>query len=310
MTDFPDRLSEYPSLSPPERDAVDAYVEAHPEWAPALDEARDLAAVLDRARGGLRPVDVAEAVAGATRGRPLDAEVAAALEADAGLRAHAETVRSRIDALDAEREDPVAQFERLTARADRAAEPSVDRGARAPSRTTTDRAPDRAAAPPARSRALRLVRPLAYAAAVLVAAYGALFLVSTQSVSDRDRLADLSSLSEYEPLRLRGGEADDLDGRLDEVLDGVDDARRSVLGLFPRYDEVELDAVAVALEDVVSAAAAGSAIHEEALFALARVRFFQGRTTAARGALEALVERRGARAAEARRLLDALGETV
>ncbi len=47
-------------------------------------------------------------------------------------------------------------------------------------------------------------------------------------------------------------------------------------------------------------------MHEEALFALARVRFAQERETAARAALDALIEGGGARAPEARRLLDAL----
>jgi hypothetical protein len=141
---------------------------------------------------------------------------------------------------------------------------------------------------------------------VLVVAYSGLFLVSTQTISDRYRLADLDGLADYEALRLRGGEADDLDTRLDVALDGIDDARRSVLGLFPRYDNEALDGVATNLEDVVSAAAPNSSVHEEALFALARVRFAQEREAPARAALEALVEGRGARASEARRLLDAL----
>lgn len=305
MTDITDRLEAYPTLSPEERDAVDAYVAANPEWTADLESARQLAALLDRHRGGASRIDVAEAVAGEALGQPVDGELAMALDTDPDLKAHAGTVRQRVAELAAEMEDPVAQFERLTGRTSARPLAPVNTGTvPSPDRRAGDRAPE----PSVRPGRMRLAwtRPLAYAAAFLVAAYGGLFLVSTQTLSDRDRLADLGALSGYEPLRLRGGEADDLDIRLDVALDGVDDARRSVLGLFPRYDTEALDGVAVALEDIVSAAPASSSVHEEALFALARVRFAQDRETSARAALESLVENGGARAPDARRLLDAL----
>ena len=288
---------------------MDAYVAANPEWADALDEARQLAALLDRHRSGTSPVDVAEAVAGEALGQSPRPEVDDALAADPALQAHADTVRQRIDELAAEMEDPVSQFERLTGRA---ASPLtlVTTGA-LPDRQANSgrpRAGDRAPEPTVRPGRPRMawMRPLMVAAAVVVVAYSGLFVVSTQTLTDRDRLADLASLSDYEPLRLRGGEADDLDTRLDVALDGVDDARRSTLGLFPRYDEAALDEVATDLEDIVSAAAPNSSVHEEALFALARVRFAQEREAPARAALDALVEGGRARAPEARRLLDAL----
>lgn len=305
MTDITDRLDAYPTLSPEERDAVDAYVAANPEWAADLDQARQLAAILDRHRAGISRIDVAEAVASEALGQPPLSDVAEALGSDPALHAHAEAVRQRVAALAAEMEDPVAQFERLTDRPSARPLTLVNTGAIPfPDRRAGDRAPE----PSLRPGRLRITwtRPLAYAAALLVAAYGGLFLVSTQTLSDRARLADLGSLADYEPLRLRGGEADDLDTRLDVALDGVDDARRSVLGLFPRYDDEALDGVAVQLEDIVNAASPGSSVHEEALFALARVRFAQDREASAREALDALIEGGGARAPEARRLLDAI----
>lgn len=305
MTDITDRLDAYPTLSSEERDAVDAYVAANPEWAADLDTARQLAAVLDRHREGLASVDVAEAVAGEALGQPLSAEMAEAIASNPDLGAHADHVRQRVAELASEMEDPVAHFERLTGRTSARPLTLVNTGAVPfPDRRAGDRAPERSARP-GRLR-LAWTRPLAYAAALLVAAYGGLFMVSTQTLSDRDRLADLGALSEYEPLRLRGGEADDLDTRLDVALDGIDDARRSTLGLFPRYDNEALDGVAVNLEDIISAASPGSSVHEEALFALARVRFAQDREAPARAALETLIEGGGARAPEARRLLDAL----
>lgn len=305
MTDISDRLDAYPTLSPQERDEVDAYVAANPEWTAALDDARQLAAILDRHRAGVSRVDVAEAVAGEALGQTADAAVADALASDPGLQAHADATRERIAELATDMEDPVSQFERLTGRASASPLTLVNTGAIPfPDRRAGDRAPK----PTVRPGRLRLAwaRPLATAAALLVVAYSGLFLISTQTLSDHDRLANLGELSDYEPLRLRGGEADDLDRRLDVVLDDVDAARRSILGLFPSYDATALDEVAIHLEDIVSAAAPNSSVHEEALFALARVRFAQEQETPARAALTALVEGRGARAPEAQRLLDAL----
>ncbi|GAB5536940.1 MAG: hypothetical protein Rubg2KO_31890 [Rubricoccaceae bacterium] len=307
MTDISDRLDAYPTLSPQERDEVDAYVAATPEWTAALDEARQLAAILDRHRAGVSRIDVAEAVAGESLGQTVDADVADALASNPSLHAHADTVRQRVAELAAGMEDPAAQFERLTGRASASPLTLVNTGAIPfPDRRADDRAPE----PTVRPGRMRLAwtRPLATAAALLVVAYSGLLLVSTQTLSDRHRLADLGALSDYEPLRLRGGEADDLDRRLDVVLDEVDDARRSIFGLFPSYNATALDDVAVHLEDIVSAAAPRSSVHEEALFALARVRFAQDQETPARSALTALVEGGGARAPEAQRLLDALDD--
>ena len=305
MTHITDRLDAYPSLAPHEREEVDAYVAANPEWETALHEVRQLAALLDRHRAGVSRVDVAEAVASEALGQTMDPEVADALATDAHLNAHADTVRQRVAELAAEMEDPVAQFERLTGRAAASPLSLVNTGSLPfPDRRADDRAPEPTVRPGRLRRAW--TRPLATAAALLVVAYSSLFLISTQTIPDRDRLADLGVLSDYEPLRLRGGEADDLERRLDVVLDEVDDARRSILGLFPRYDAEALDDVAIHLEDVVSAAAPGSSVHEEALFALARVRFVQEREAPARASLEALIEAGGARAPGARRLLDVL----
>ena len=316
MTDIRDRLTDYPALSLGERADIDAFVATHPEWADAHHEARQLADLLDRARSGAQPIDVADAVVGQAFGQPMRSDLRQAVDADPILQAHADATRTRIAELAADMEDPLAQFERLTGRA---ATPlalvdvSSSPGADASSPSTTEetegrRAGDRAPEPTVRPGRLRLAwaRPLAYAAAVCLVAYAGLFVYSTQSLSDRDRLADLGGLADYEPLRLRGGEADDLDARLDVALDGVDDARRSTLGLFPRYDDAALDAVATNLQDIVSAAAPGSSVHEEALFGLARVRFAQDREAPARAALDALVDGGGVRAPEARRLLDAL----
>ena len=311
MTDINDRLTDYPALSLDERADVDAFVDAHPEWADAHEEARQLAGLLDRVRAGVGPMDVAEAVAGEALGQTVRPDVEQAIASDPDLRARADATRARIDELAADLDNPLAQFERLTGRTAAPLSlldsPSVPRPKEASGRRADDRAPASAVRTSRPRRAW--LRPLAYAAAVCLVAYAGLFVYSAQSLSDRDRLANLDGLSDYEPIRLRGGEADDLDVRLDAVLDGVDDARRSTLGLFPRYDDAALNDVAQSLQDIVSAAAPGSSVHEEALFGLARVRFAQDRAAPARAALDALIEGGGVRAPEARRLLDALEST-
>jgi len=143
-------------------------------------------------------------------------------------------------------------------------------------------------------------------AAALLVAYGGLAAVSAAQQTDRARLADLADLASYAPIATRGAGADPLAERLDAALDGVDDARRTTLGLFPRFDSARLDAVAVDLAGISSAADPASSVSQEARLALARVRLHQGRDGEAVRLLAALVGEQSYRAAEARRLLDAV----
>lgn len=319
MSSLSDRIDDYAALPPDDRAAVERDVAASgtPADAARLAEARALAALLDAAAGAdpARPVsrdDVATYVADRALGlAPADAErIEAALRTDADLRAHADHVRERMARLAAPRaatESPDARFERLTGQTltpDGPADSVAPVALRSPDRTArpADRA---AAAPPRASRVSTGRRVLVLAAAVLVA-YGGLAIGSAAQRTERDRLIDLDDLATYAPMQVRGGETDSLAERLDVALDGVAEARRTTLGLFPRYDDAALDGVAGQLAAISAEANSGSAVSQEARFALARIRLEQNRDAEAVRLLGALVREQSYRASEARRLLDAV----
>jgi predicted negative regulator of RcsB-dependent stress response len=143
-------------------------------------------------------------------------------------------------------------------------------------------------------------------AAAFLVAYGGLAAVSASQQTDRERLADLGDLASYTPIETRGAEVEGLASRLDAALDAVTDARRTTLGLFPRYDTDRLDAAAAEIALIIGAADARSSVSQEARLALARVRLQQSRDSEAVRLLSTLVREQSYRAAEARRLLDAV----
>lgn len=286
MTDIARQLDLYADLGPDARAEVDAYVAAHPEWAPRLAEAQAFAALLDAAAD---PDDVAR--------RVVDERMGIA-PSDAAPDPEADRLRDRLDALTAGAEDPVAKFERLTGR------PLAEAPARPLGLMSV--APDRPALRRAGSAPRRLPRWVALAAAAVVVGYGGLYVGSATSLSERDRLADLGDLSSYEALVVRGAGTDALASRLDAALDGVDGARRSVLGLFPSYDAAALDDVAADLEAIVAEADRSTSVSQEARLALGRVRYAQGHDAEAARVLGTLVREGSYRGPDARRLLDAI----
>ncbi len=316
MSALSDRIDDYAALPPDERAAVahDVAATGTPDDAARLADARALTALLDAAASARpdRPVsrdDIATAIADRALGlEPADAaRVDAALAVDADLRAHAEHVRERMALLAVPRaagESADARFERLTGQSLASETPAEPVALRSPDRAA--RTPDRsAAAPPRASRFSTGRRVLVLAAAVLVA-YGGLAVVSATRLTDRDRLIDMADLGTYAPMQVRGSETDPLAERLDAALDGVAGARRSTLGLFPHYDDTALDAVAAQLAAIVGEADSGTAVSQEARFALARIRLDQNRDGEAVRLLGALVREQSYRAPEARRLLDAV----
>lgn len=317
MSTLSERIDLYPALPPDERAAVRRDVAASGSAADAarLAEARAFASVVDAAadaRPG-RPVsadDVAAYLTDLSLGlAPADADrIEAALDADPDLRAEADRIRARLDALHADAESPLAQFERLSVHRlaetpDGTPEPRALRDPRAARTSDRTRAADRTAAAPPRAR-LAAVRRMLVAATVVLVAYGGLAVASSGQQTERARVADIGDLASYAPPTMRGAEADPLPARLDAALDAVAGARRSTLGLFPRYDAGALDAAAAQLVAVSEEADGGSAVSQEARLALARVRLHQSRDAEAVGLLGALVREQGYRAPEARRLLD------
>jgi hypothetical protein len=287
VTDIALLLDDYPVLSPDERAAVDARVAGLPEWAEAHAEARRLAAVADASTGD----DRAQRAVAARFGRPL-------LDSASGERTEADDALDvRLDAIEAEAEDPIHRYERLTGRAlGGDPDPGGDSVAGPLSLLTPA---------PARPR-LRLVRlPVwAAAAAVLLIVYGGLFAASAALVPERAQVAALGEIETTAPPVLRGDDVVPEADRLAAALGAVKAARRSTLGLFPTYDAAALDAAAADLDAVIDDADAASWASQEARLALGRVLLYRGRDAEAARVLGTLVEQGSYRGADARRLLD------
>ena len=294
MPEITDLLDQYPSLTLDERLAVDARVRDQAEWAEAWAEARQLAMLADAL--DITPEDVARAAVDRRMGNDVpDAEaVDRALASDTALAAEAARTAARLDALDAASADPVARFERLSGLLldppTSAPQPATPRPPRAGSRLRP------------LLRRLQLV-PLA-AAGLLVALYGSLLTLSSTSDTPRQQVAALSEIETAVPDVLRGPDAISGSDQLAEALATIEDARHSVLGLFPRYDGEDLNAAAPELADVVRGADPRSWVSQEARLALGRVLVYQGRDTEAARVLGGLVREGSYRASAARRLLD------
>lgn len=287
MTDIALLLDDYPALSPAERAEVDARVAGRPEWAEAHREARRLAALVDAATAS----DRAERAVARRFGFPL-------LDSAAGERTEDDdAIEARLDAIEAEAEDPIRRFERLTGRAlGDAPAPGGDSAA----------APLSLLEPaPARPR-LWLVRASTWAAAaaVLLVAYGGALALSSALVPERAQVAALGEIEAAAPPVLRGPDAVPEADRLTAALAAVDGARRATLGLFPAYDAVALDAAAADLAAVAEEAPADTWASQEARLALGRVLLYRERDAEAARVLGTLVEQGSYRAADARRLLD------
>ena len=203
-------------------------------------------------------------------------------------------VEARLDRFEAQAEDPVARFERMTGRT--LGPPSGS--ARPTGGGPTAGRPPLVAAP---ERRLRLPH-VATVAAVLLAVYGGLWVASAQSATPRDQLADLGGIEAPPVVHGSNASAEPLAG----ALQAVREARQSVLGLFPRYDPAALDAAAVRLAEVAGESDAGTWTSQEARLALARVLLDRQRDLEAARVLGGLVREGGYRAPVARRLLDAI----
>ena len=278
---LPQRLRDYAALTPDERALVDADAAVRPDLADDWREARALAALADRLR---QPRDLATRVVDARLGHgPL-------------VREEAPEIRDALDRLEAETEDPVSQFERLTGHTLEAPapRPSGDGLASGSLRLAADRQPER-------SRALIVARRLAFAAVVCAGLYGAGFGASSLLMPERARVAHVDDVADtFRPVR-----GASLSDRYAEAVARLEDARQSTLGLFPHYDDAALDRAADAFAEIAREAP-NDQYGKEATLALGRIRVLQGRDEEARTALDVVVAGGGYRAPDAVRLLDFL----
>ena len=323
-------LLNYDLLTDGERVEADAHLAAHPEDAPLVAEGRALHALLDHAaKAGAELPDV-EAVAQflamnvghhppppelATLGDRIEAAFAAHPELERQYSMMQDRLRTLADGA----ESPRAQFERLagydldglpSARTPTMASPvSPDTPPPPPQKLRTWRA--RAEEVEDRPLLQRLSFPRLLLAATVLGAlvYGGLFLASNAQRTELEHLASLEEIPvEYEGLRLRGadGFADPAAERYAAALDRLHAARSSTLGLFPHYDEAQLDTTLYLLREVTQLDAPDAPLGLEAWYLMGRIFLYRGEVEPARKALQLVVERQGPAAPDALRLLDAL----
>lgn len=307
-----DQIPLYALLSADERDDVEAYVAAHPEWAGALEEARALDELLQDARLLHRDPLTDEALAFYLAHHHIDQHapspvlqqaferVEEQLEEHPELRERQRRMQQRLKELEAA-SDPIAQFERLTGH-HLVEEKSAATGER------EDRAP--------RRHARLHVLPAGWArwgiAAVLavVVLYGVLLLVSRATEPELQRLAyvEADELRGYSTMRLRSAspavtDTTAPDHLFMQAVDMLESAYRSHLGLFPTYDQAEVDRAAALLEQVIAREVPESFVRIEAYYFLGKARLAQNRPEEARIALQKVIDESGPRSGEAKEIL-------
>jgi hypothetical protein len=280
MDPIEEQLFLYPYLSPEEQQAVAAYLEQHPEGKALRDEALALAALWAQARRELNAPDEAllawMVATRALRHHPMSEEMQSVF---ARLEAHLQAypdVPAQVAALEARRlalesaSDPLVQFERL----------SGLRLEGLPAPVVPAQREDRLARP----RLQRLVLPAwhryAVAASVLlVALYGALFLAG-------QRTFQLSIPPDDPGLQapMPRGEAVVVDARYRQALQQLVAARSTTLGLFPRYDRVQIKTAQGLLTQVLVAHEPGTFLHCQAAFYLGQTHLLLAEPAAARNA--------------------------
>ncbi len=308
MHDLESRLESYLDLTPPERQALGAAIQAHrPDLAGALEEAERLAQAFGIiTRTAVTPDALAHLAArdhleghGHPETRPDHF-----LE-DADLRHRFFALRDRVESLDRALPDPLAQFESLTGHRLEELEPRV-----VPLHPPASAAPARGAVPRQRMHVLRS-RFIQYAVAAsfaLVALYGALAIASRASVSELDRLGaldpDVLALEGFGGA-VRGGPEAAIgnDARYLDALETLRQARQSTLGLFPHYDATLLDQARRQLEGIVLSEERGSFLQLEASYVLGKTFLLMEQDEAARPHFTRVVEFGGRHADEAARVL-------
>jgi TolA-binding protein len=330
MDNIEEQILSYPHLSPERQEAVEAYVEAHPEWAPLLRDVRSFESLLGglpaRTAGPDGDPLLATYVVARHVGLPAPSEalddafsrLETALDGDPDLRARADAMRDRLVAAETEL-DPVAHFESLTSHAltpETAAESAPAAAETASSRRSTPGAlaefVDHLLGLP------RAVRGVGAALVLLLGAYLTLFVASTATQSPLTRLARVEvsdqMVESYYSANTRSlaPAADTLtaDALYLQSLSTLQHARSSTLGLFPAYDADSLQQAETGLKQVLARTDAGSFLGLEAQFYLGKIHLAQKQVEAARTRFRTVVEQDGRRADEARRLLRELDEAT
>lgn len=316
MEHIEEKILRFGTLSAEEKQELEAYVDAHPEWRTLLEEVKALSELSREAQLLRRVDDEALAYYVVAKHTGLGASTALrrrfdALEArlsdDPKLRARYQALTSRLEEAAASL-DPAAQFEELTgfqvSSLEGLSSESAER-APAPERRSED------ASSMSVRDALVFSLPSAFrwavAAVALVAlAYGGLFAISQALQSDAERLAlvDLgeTQVEGYE-LRLRGAQpvadSTSTDALYLQALRTLREAQTTTLGLFPRYDQQKLRQAEQLLQRVIEREESRSFLQVEAYFFLGKVHLAQGKIEAARSNFQTVAICEGRRTSEA-----------
>lgn len=324
MDDVEEQILSYPHLSPEEQRNVEAYVEAHPEWAPLLRDVRTLEGLAQDVQGDL-PSDallgtyiVAQHFHLKEESPPLQkafSRLEARLAEDDALRRQAEAAQRRLEEASSAI-DPVAHFERVTGHT---LEEVASSQASSPSTTVSEDRDARASSDSVLDVLFELpmvVQRAAVAVVLLVGLYGGLYVASISSQSTLERLAAVEVsdqvIDSYYTTETRSiaPEADtqSVDDLYLEALSSVREARTSTLGLFPQYDMEKLNRAEKLFREVLSEVEPGSFLALEAHFYLGKVALAQEEVEAARSHFKTVVKREGRKASEAYEILKTLQE--
>lgn len=322
MEHIEETLREYPFLSAEERAAAEAYVAAHPEWEPLLEEGRTLARLFAEAQAfaaapisdeGLVHYITTRAFSPPPPPPAIQAwfeRIEQAMAEDATLRARYEALQQQFDVLDAW--GTPEHFERVTGRRLPESAPKSN-GEKNLLQGAVEPGYQRLAEP---SR-MYVLRPWLIAAAmVLVAVYGLLFWAGSAFQPPTARLARLTTAeTHWSPPNVRGEPAARESAHLiEEAIAVYANARVSTLGLFPRYDRERLQQAEVLLQQALAQEVArmdttgvpDTLLGLEALYFNGKVNLALRDVSEARVSFQQVVERQGPHAAAAARLLDAM----
>jgi hypothetical protein len=293
-----DRLKIYPSLSPDERREVDAFVAAHPEYAAAHVEARQLADLFDELRRTqVAEDDVAFVVARKAvnpDAEPYDAALDRAIDEDPSLAALVNVYQARVEALQAS-VHPGDLFARLTASSSGSTDPVV----REPARKLPF------------MRLISVPARLAVAASVAVMiAIAALLAVEASRMSELERMASFQA-DELNAARYtmtpRSADTFQLtrtDSLLIEAVEEIRDARVLRFGILTGYRVESIVRAESLLTHVVQTLPADNFVALEARYLRAKTALVRDEPEQAVRDLRVVIELEGARADRARALLD------
>lgn len=333
MDNVEEQILSYPHLSADRKRAVEAYVEANPEWASLLQDVRAFEALSADADESLPQsvlrayVVVAHVEAPDERSAALDRaidQIEEQIQADPELQAQVEEIRRRVRAAE-DAVDPVAHVEALTGiDVEEDGAPTVrDGGAEYDPSGASEGDDEGDNATSTVGLAVRRLNEIPSSARkaglvllVLLAGYLTLAAASRLSQTPLDRLSaitvDEQMLDNYR--RIVGSPASTADsltaGALYmQTLSTLRHARTSTLGLFPYYNPDSLRRGKKGLKQVIRRTERHSFLALEAHFYLGKVHLAERDLDSARSAFSFVVQGEGRRTDDARRILHALEQT-